>query len=428
MHLNEADSAQCIQWEDELVDQYQALKARGLNLDITRGKPSADQLSLSDELDGILENNYRAADGTDTRNYGGLDGLPEAKQLGGALLGLPADNVLVGGNSSLTLMYQALITNRLYGANGPASAWQNHGLVKFICPVPGYDRHFTATQETLGIDMVTVPMTPIGPDMDAVESLIKTDPAIRGLWCVPRFSNPTGVVYSDETVERIAALGKIAHPSFRVFWDNAYAVHALYDNAPALANIWDYCQKRGTEDSVLQFASTSKITHAGAGVAFLGASAKNLAAFKQRLSAMTIGPDKVNQLRHCKFLSDLAAITAHMTKHAELLRPRFETVVNKLEAAFADSDLGSWEKPQGGYFVAFDSRPGCAKEIVRLAAEAGVKLTPAGATFPYGLDPADRNIRIAPSVPTVAEIDKAMDVFVVCVKLASVRARMKELR
>ncbi|MCW8194938.1 aminotransferase class I/II-fold pyridoxal phosphate-dependent enzyme [Proteobacteria bacterium 005FR1] len=423
MYLDTASAEQCKQWESNLAEAYQALQARGLNLDITRGKPSSEQLSLSDALDGILNNNYRAADGTDTRNYGGLDGLPEARQLGSLLMDVPAEAVLVGGNSSLTLMFQAALVAYYFGYAGAESAWQNHGTVKFICPVPGYDRHFTVT-ETFGIEMVTVPMTATGPDMDAVESLVKSDPAIRGMWNVPRFSNPTGVVYSDETVKRIAALGKVAHPSFRVFWDNAYAVHQLTDDAPALANIYDYCRELGTEDSVLQFASTSKITHAGAGVAFMAASPKNLAAFKKMLSASTIGPDKENQLRHCKFIPDGAALKALMDKHAALLKPRFETVLSKLEEAFADSDLGSWEKPQGGYFVSFDARPGCAHEIVRLAAEAGVKLTPAGATFPYGKDPENRNIRIAPSVPTVNEIATAMDVFVVCVKLASVRKKL----
>jgi DNA-binding transcriptional MocR family regulator len=424
LYLDAADVKQCQQWERELTEQHQAWKQQGLNLDITRGKPSSAQLSLSDALDGILGTDYRAADGTDTRNYGGLDGLPEAKRLGGALLGMPPEQVLVGGNSSLSLMFQVVMTGQFFGFEGPGSAWQTQGKVTFICPVPGYDRHFTVA-ESLGIDMVTVPMTTTGPDMDAVESLIKADPSIRGMWNVPRFSNPTGVVYSAETVERIAALGKIAHPTFRVFWDNAYTVHPLSGKAAELASIDDYCQKLGTEDSVIQFASTSKITHAGAGISFMAASEKNLSAFKKPLAARTIGPDKVNQLRHCKFLPDLTAVKALMAQHAALLRPRFETVLNKLEGAFAGSDLGQWEKPQGGYFVSFDARPGCAKEIVRLAAEAGVKLTPAGATFPYGKDPEDRNIRIAPSVPTVDEIATAMDVFVVCVKLASVRERLK---
>ncbi len=430
LHLDTADIAQCQQWESELTSQYNALKDQKLNLDITRGKPSSEQLSLSDSLDGILDGNYKASDGTDTRNYGGLDGLPEARRLGGELLGVDANNILVGGNSSLSLMFQAAMTGHYFGFEKDSTtndtAWNKNKKVTFICPVPGYDRHFSVS-ETLGINMVTVPMTANGPDMDAVEALIKSDGTIRGMWCVPRFSNPTGVVFPDETVDRIAQLGKTAHPDFRVFWDNAYTVHTLTDDAPALANIFDLCKKYGTEDSVLQFASTSKITHAGAGISFMAASEKNLAAFKKVLGMSTIGPDKVNQLRHCKMLPDTNAVTDLMKKHAELLRPRFEMVLNKLSASFDNSDLGKWESPQGGYFISFDAYNGCAKSIVKLAAEAGVKLTPAGATFPYGKDPEDKNIRIAPSVPSVDEISKAMDVFVVCVKLASVRKQIEKL-
>ncbi len=420
MQLDQATPEQLREWEAQLQRDYDVIVAKKLSLDVTRGKPSADQLDLSDALDGILKGNYRAADGTDTRNYGGLDGLPEAKRLGSDLMGVPAENILVGGNSSLTLMHQAMLTAYSFGLNGADSAWENTVEPKVICQVPGYDRHFTVCEQ-LGISMVTVPMTADGPDMDAVEALVKSDSSIRGLWCVPRFSNPTGVVYSDDTVERIAKLGQIAHRDFRVFWDNAYAVHHLNDKAPALASIFEATHRHGTEDSVLQFASTSKITHAGAGVAFMAASAANLKGLKQFLSACTIGPDKVNQLRHAHFLPDRDSLLAHMQKHAALLQPRFDAVLTALQDAFANTDLGSWETPQGGYFVSFDTRPGCARETVRLAAEAGVKLTPAGATFPYGDDPQDRNIRIAPSVPSIEEVVGAMEVFVVCVKLASVR-------
>lgn len=420
MQLDQATPEQLREWENQLQQDYNAIVAKNLSLDVTRGKPSADQLGLSDALDGILKGDYRAADGTDTRNYGGLDGLPEAKRLGSDLMGVPAENILVGGNSSLTLMHQAMLTAYSFGLNGADSAWDNTVEPKVICPVPGYDRHFTVCEQ-LGISMVTVPMTADGPDMDAVEALVKSDGSIRGLWCVPRFSNPTGVVYSDDTVERIAKLGQIAHRDFRVFWDNAYAVHHLDADAPALTSIFEATQRHGTEDSVLQFASTSKITHAGAGVAFMAASATNLKGLKQYLSACTIGPDKVNQLRHARFLPDRDTLLAHMQKHAALLQPRFDAVLKALETAFAGTDLGSWETPRGGYFVSFDTRPGCARETVRLAAEAGVKLTPAGATFPYGDDPQDRNIRIAPSVPSIEEVVGAMEVFVVCVKLASVQ-------
>lgn len=423
MQLDQATPEQLRQLESQLNAEYEGFLSRKLNLDLTRGKPSAEQLDLSDALDGLLNGNYLAADGTDTRNYGGLDGLPEAKQLGANLLGVAASDVLVGGNSSLTLMFQVMLAAHQFGLKDSASAWKNEGDVSFICPVPGYDRHYTVCAQ-LGIRMINVPMTATGPDMDAVEALVKSDKSIKGMWCVPKYSNPTGVVYSDETVDRIAALGKIAGENFRVFWDNAYGVHDLVDDAPALASVLEACRRQDTEDSVIQFASTSKITHAGAGVAFVAASAANLAGIKKFLNACTIGPDKVNQIRHTRFLPDRDALMAHMKKHAALLNPRFDAVLSALSGAFDGTDLGHWEKPQGGYFVSFDTRPGCARETVRLAAEAGVKLTPAGATYPYGKDPEDRNIRIAPSVPTVPEVVDAMKVFVTCVKLASVRKQL----
>lgn len=426
MQLDQATPEQLRQWESQLAADYQAILQKKLNLDLTRGKPSAEQLALSDALDGILNGNYLAADGTDTRNYGGLDGLPEAKQLGANIMGVDASNVLVGGNSSLTLMFQVMLAAHQFGLKDAASAWKNEGKVKFLCPVPGYDRHYTVCEQ-LGIEMVNVPMTSTGPDMDAVEALIKADKSIKGMWCVPKYSNPTGVVYCDETVERIAQLGKISSDNFRIFWDNAYSVHDLISNPPQLASILEATRRHNTEDSVIQFASTSKITHAGAGVAFVAASATNLAGFKRFLTTCTIGPDKVNQIRHTRFLPDAAALMSHMQKHAVLLNPRFEAVLSALSAAFDGTDLGAWEKPVGGYFVSFDTRKNCAKETVRLAAEAGVKLTPAGATYPYGKDPDDRNIRIAPSVPTVPEVVAAMQVFVVCVKLASVRQQINQL-
>jgi hypothetical protein len=304
LQLHQATSAQLQQWERELAEEYARFKARNLNLDLTRGKPSSEQLALSDELDGILKGNYLSASGVDTRNYGGLDGLPEVKALGEQIMGVPAANVLAGGNSSLTLMHQAVMAAYFFGLSGQDSAWQKEGKVKFLCPVPGYDRHF-AICEQMGIEMINVSMDSNGPDMDQVEQLVKNDPSIKGIWCVPKYSNPSGVVYSDEVVERIAALGKIAGPHFRVFWDNAYAIHDLSDNPPQLANIFQLCEKLGTQDSVLQFASTSKITHAGSGVAFLGASSANLKGFQKVLGILTIGPDKVNQLRaHAKARGD----------------------------------------------------------------------------------------------------------------------------
>ncbi len=424
MYLDQATPEQLRQWEADLAEQYQALQNQSLNLDLTRGKPSADQLSLSDALDGILNGDYRAADGTDVRNYGGLDGIGEAKQLGADILGVQLDEILVGGNSSLTLMFQTALIAQQFGLQGAESAWKNQGAVKFLCPVPGYDRHFTICEQ-LGIEMITVPMLATGPDMDAVEAMIRADSQIVGMWCVPKYSNPTGVVYSDDTVERIAQLGKIANPQFRVFWDNAYAVHDLVAAPQTLLPIMESCRKFGTEDSVIQFASTSKITHAGAGVAFMATSPANLKGIKAVFGTSTIGPDKVNQLRHMRLIPNMDALHEHMTKHAEIIKPRFSSVLSNLDRAFGESDLGVWEKPEGGYFISFDTRPNCAKAVVKLAAEAGVKLTPAGATFPYGNDPEDRNIRIAPTVPTVKDVDLAMQVFETCVKLASVRALLK---
>lgn len=419
MDLNQASQTQLQQWQTELQQEFEHFKAQGLQLDITRGKPSSAQLDLSNGLDGILAGNYRSANGTDVRNYGGLDGLDEMKTLGADILSVPKDMILVGGNSSLTLMFQAMLQAYSFGYNGPNSAWQQQGPVKFICPVPGYDRHFTIC-EHFGIEMLTVDMTETGPDMDQVEAMVKADPSIKGMWCVPKYSNPTGTVYSADTIERIAKLALIAGAGFRVFWDNAYVLHDLQADAAALPAIAEYCQQHHTEDSVLQFASTSKVSFAGAGVAFMAASPANLAAFKATLAVASIGPDKVNQLRHTKLFPDIAHLKAHMQQHAKLLRPRFDVVLQRLQAAFGDNDLGQWQSAEGGYFVSFDTRPGLAKRVVELAGEAGVKLTPAGATYPYGKDPKDSNIRIAPSVPEVDEVDLAMQVFVTAVKLASV--------
>ena len=420
MQLANASREQLQQWEQALSAEYNAIKAEGLNLDLTRGKPSAEQLSLSDALDGILQHNYITDSGIDTRNYGGLEGTPEARALGEQLMGVPAAQIMAGGNSSLTLMYQLMTTAFFFGLEGADSAWNKEEGIKFLCPVPGYDRHFSICEQ-LGIEMVNIPMTSNGPDMDAAEALIKADSSIKGMWCVPKYSNPTGVVYSEDTVKRIASLAKIAGKGFRVFWDNAYAIHDLSENAPQLASIWEATTAAGTTDSVLQFASTSKITHAGAGVAFLAASDANLNGFKKVLGIQTIGPDKINQLRHAKFFAVPGSLNAHMQKHAEIIKPRFESVLKHLEEAFGDNELGQWESADGGYFISFDTQEGLAKKVVALAGEAGVKLTPAGATFPYGKDPQDSNIRIAPTVPSVEQVDAAMKVFVLCVKLASVQ-------
>ena len=419
MDLANSTTEQLEQFKVSLSEQFQQIKSKQLALDLTRGKPSAEQLGLSDALDGILQGNYQTQAGVDARNYGGLEGIAEARQIGAQVLGVPVENVFAAGNSSLTLMYQVMSIAVQFGLTGANSAWSKQGTVKIICPVPGYDRHYTVCEQ-LGIEMVNVAMTATGPDMDAVEQLIKEDESIRGMWCVPKYSNPTGVIYSDETVARIAKLGQIASSDFRIFWDNAYAIHDLSFPASELANIFEACEQAGTQDSVIQFASTSKVTHAGAGVAFLAASATNLKGFQQALGVMTIGPDKINQLRHAKFFAEEGSLQAHMQKHAAIIKPRFEVVLKHLQESFADNDLGRWESADGGYFISFDSKPGLAKRIVQLANEAGVKLTPAGATFPYGLDPNDSNIRIAPTVPTVEQVDAAMQVFVLCVQLASV--------
>lgn len=410
--------------ERELASRYAEIQARQLNLDLTRGKPGADQLDLSTEMDGILAGRFHA-EGTDLRNYGGLDGLKGAKAIGALLLDVPAANVLVGGNSSLTLMYHYLLHAHVFGVRGRDSAWSRTGQPKFLCPAPGYDRHFAICEE-LGIDMIAVSMTDAGPDMDRVEELVKADSAIKGIWCVPKYSNPTGCVYSAGTVDRIAALGKLAGPHFRVMYDNAYAVHDLTGDPPVLASLFEACRRHGTEDSVVQFASTSKMTFAGAGLAFLATSPANLDAFKQHLGVVTIGPDKLNQQRHVLFLKDAASIRALMRRHAALIKPKFDGVLETLQTHLGNRDMGSWTEPQGGYFVSFYAKPGLASEIVRLAHEAGVKLTPAGVTYPYGKDPEDSHIRLAPSYPTATEVKQAMEVFVLCVQLATVRRRLQE--
>ena len=426
MQLDAMDAAALARTEAELDERYATLRAEGLNLDLTRGKPAGDQLDLSAALDGALEGGYRAEDGADSRGYGGSDGIAEARRLGAEWLGLAPAEVLAGGNSSLTLMYLFLLGAHRFGLDGLRSAWADADSgARFLCPVPGYDRHFSICRD-LGIGMIPVPMTGEGPDMDRVESLVAGDSGIRGMWCVPRYSNPTGETYSADTVRRVAALGRIAAPGFRVMWDNAYAVHGLADDGLVLENVMTHCRAAGTEDSVVQFASTSKVTFAGAGVAFFGGSRRNVDWFRKRLSVMTIGPDKVNQLRHMRVLPDLGAVHAHMERHAELLRPKFDCVRRRLEDGLGNLGVGRWTDPAGGYFVSFWTGPGLAKETVRLAAEAGVRLTPAGAAYPYGDDPEDSHIRLAPSFPPLAEVDRAMEVFVTCVKLAAVRGARRD--
>jgi len=410
-------------WESELADNHQNFIKAGLKLDLTRGKPAIEQLALADGLDGILQGNYLASDGTDTRNYGGLTGLPEARNLGAEWLGLPQEEVIVSGNSSLSLMYQVLHVGAHYGFG--ATPWlQQSTPPEFLAIVPGYDRHF-AICEKLGIKMVNIPMKADGPDMEMVETQVRR-PQVKGLWCVPKYSNPTGNIYSAEVVDRIARLGNQAASDFRIMWDNAYSVHDHHEDTPELTNLMELCRLHGTQDSVFLFGSTSKVTLAGAGISFLGGSKANIVHFLEQMAYWTIGPDKINQLRHARLLPDLAATKKHMQKHAEITRPKFELVLQKLEESFRDQEMGSWISPEGGYFVSFDSLPGHAKEIVRLAGEAGVKMTPAGSTFPYGTDSEDKNIRLAPTFPPIEDLSKAMEIFVNCVQLATIRKHLGE--
>ncbi len=423
MHWQNEPLEKITAWEQELANKHQEFVKAGLKLDLTRGKPALEQLDLADELDGILKGNYLASDGTDTRNYGGLKGLPEARNLGAEWLGLAQEEVIVSGNSSLSLMYQVLHVGAHYGF-GTTPWLQQSSPPEFLAIVPGYDRHFGIC-EKLGIKMVNIPMNADGPDMEMVETQVRR-PQVKGIWCVPKYSNPTGNIYSAEVVDRFARLGNQAAPDFRIMWDNAYAVHDHHPHAPELTNLMELCRLQGTEDSVFMMGSSSKVTLAGAGISFLGGSKSNLDYFLQQMACWTIGPDKVNQLRHARLLPDLAATKKHMLRHSEITRPKFELVLDKLEESFSGLEMGTWIRPEGGYFVSFDSLPGHAKEIVRLAGEAGVKLTPAGSTFPYGVDPEDKNIRLSPTFPPLADLSAAMEVFVNCVQLATLRQHLNQ--
>ncbi len=404
---------------DDLRREYDDFRARGLALDMTRGKPCPEQLDLSRGLLDVLGGEVQAADGTDCRNYGGLEGLPEARALFGELLGVPAAQVLVGGNSSLALMHDAIVQALLIGTTdgGP---WRD-GAVKFLCPSPGYDRHFSICQR-YGIDMVPIPMGPDGPDIDWVERLVHADRAIKGMWCVPRYSNPTGVVYSPDVVRRLAEM-RTAAPDFRIMWDDAYAVHHLVDDPPPLADLLAACAAAGHPDRALVFTSTSKISFAGAGVGAVAASPANIRHLLAGWFVQTIGYDKLNQLRHVRFFRDAAGIAAHMRKHAAILKPKFDAVIDILNARLGGKGIASWSEPKGGYFISLDTPDGCAARVVALADAAGVKLTKAGATFPYGTDPHDRNIRLAPSFPGPDQIRAAMELVAICVELAALEKR-----
>lgn len=398
-------------------ERYQAFLDENLSLDMTRGKPAPEQLDLTNEmLTCLTAEDVKAANGTDCRNYGVLDGVPEAKAFFAEYLGVEPTEVIIGGNASLTLMYDAMARAVLFGVPGSAGPWRDEK-VKWLCPSPGYDRHFNVCAD-LGIEMITVPMNEHGPDMDTVKQLVANDASIKGIWCVPRYSNPTGITYSDEVVDGLAQM-ETAAPDFRIFWDNAYHAHHLVDNPQPLKNIMDACKAAGNADRVYIFGSTSKITFAGAGVAVLAASEANLTEARRHLSMQTIGSDKLNQLRHLKFFGDVAGLHAHMRKHAAILKPKFDVVEEVLTDELADDDLATWSKPEGGYFVSLDTRPGLADKVVSMAAEAGVKLTGAGATYPLRNDPQNCNIRIAPSLPSLPEIRKAMEVVATCVKIAT---------
>jgi len=401
---------------ETLENRYRQACNTNLRLNLTRGKPADAQLDLANDLDGVLAGDYRSKDGTDTRNYGGVRGLLEARELGGELLGVNPGAVIAGGNSSLEMMHAvARFVIHSHWQGTPATA---------LCPVPGYDRHFSLCGD-LDIDMQAVPLTADGPDMAAIEDMVASDDKLGCIWCVPRFSNPDGCVYSPEVVARMAALPlKARHPHFMIFWDNAYAVHTLAGDAPPLANLHEAAAELGTLDHLFMFASTSKITFAGAGIAFTSSSDANLAAFETQLAPRTIGPDKVNQLRTARFLQ--GRLTEHMAAHAAILRPKFATVQNQLTEQLGELGIAHWTQPEGGYFVSLNTLPGLAREVVALAASAGVTLTAAGATFPYGHDELDRNIRIAPTFPELEEVSAAMDVLTLAIRLASARKLLSE--
>lgn len=412
--------------EAKLRQQYKEYQGKGLNLDMSRGKPSAEQLDLAMGLLNAIDAKsiLDAENGLDTRNYGGMDGIPEAKRLMAGMMGAKPEQVVVCGNSSLNTMYDMVARGMLRGYLGE-TPWCKLDSVKFLCPVPGYDRHFAVT-EHFGVEMINVPMTEDGPDMDMVEELVSKDAAIKGIWCVPKYSNPQGIVYSDETVCRMANL-KPAAKDFRIFWDNAYAVHHLYGaETGELRNILEECEKVGNEDMVFEFASTSKVSFAGGGISAIASSPANIADIKKSMAIQTIGFDKVNQLRHVRYFKDAEGVAAHMEKHAALLRPKFELVLDTMERELAGLGAGEWIRPKGGYFITFEAPDGCATRIIQLAKEAGVVMTPAGAPFPYGKDPKDSVIRIAPSYPTPEELGQAAEVFVTCVKLVAVEKYLGE--
>lgn len=403
-----------------LDEEYKTLEGEGLNLNMARGKPGFSQLALSMPMLDVInsESDMRTVLGNDTRNYGDLDGIGESRKLIADMMAVQKDNVIVCGNSSLNIMYDTIARSMTHGVMG-TTPWSKLDQVKFLCPVPGYDRHFKIT-EFFNIEMINIPLYDDGPDMDLVEKYVNSDPAVKGIWCVPKYSNPTGISYSDETVKCFASLTPAAE-DFRIYWDNAYCIHHLYDDIQdEILNILEECEKAGNPDMVYIFTSTSKISFPGSGISAIASSLKNIEFIKSQMAIQTIGHDKINQLRHSRFFKNIDGLRSHMKLHAELLRPKFEAVLGTLESELDGLGIGNWIKPRGGYFISFNSLPGCARSIVEKCKNLGVILTDAGATFPYGKDPEDSNIRIAPTFPTPEEMAQAAKVFVLCVKLASV--------
>ena len=411
---------QLIEEKNILLEQEKSAKLRNLSLDMSRGKPETSQLDIAIDMLSVInaDTNLKVDGGVDCRNYGIMDGISSAKKLMGDMLGVKPENVIVYGNSSLNIMYDTVSRSYTHGVLG-STPWCKLDKVKFLCPAPGYDRHFAIT-EYFGIEMITVPMNEDGPDMDMVEEYVNNDASVKGIWCVPMYSNPTGITFSDDVVRRFAAL-KPAAKDFRIYWDNAYCIHHLYEKKDVLLNLANECEKAGNEDIYYIFGSTSKVSFAGSGVAAMAASPANIAAIKKQMTIQTISHDKVNQLRHVLYFKDIAGMNRHMEKHAAIMRPKFDKVLEILERELSGLGIATWSKPNGGYFISFNALEGCAKAIVAKCKELGVVLTGAGATFPYGKDPKDSNIRIAPSFPAISDLEQAAEVFVLAVKLVSVQ-------
>jgi len=402
----------------ELQNRYETLKAKGYNINMARGVPSPVALDTSMDMLAVDPATLiHSRKGTDVRNYGELAGVDEARELFADLLGLKMENIIMGGQSSLNLMYDCIIKAYVLGVYGGARPWGQQGRIKFLCPVPGYDRHFRITQE-FGFELINIPMTPEGPDMKLVKDYVEKDPAVKGIWCVPKYSNPQGYTYSAETVEAFAAL-KPAADDFRIFWDNAYLMHGFREKDDVLVNIFDACEKYGSQDMVYEFVSTSKVTFSGAGLSVIAASKNNVDHILKQMAVQTIGFDKINQLRHVHFLKDVDGIRAHMKVMGDIIRPKFDCVLQTLKEGLEGLEIGEWTKPNGGYFICFHGMPGTAKRTVQLCGEAGVKFTAAGAPFPYGKDPEDSVIRLAPSFPTVEQLRESMQLFCICERIAA---------